>query len=165
MPNFALLFIIPFCTGIFCILIFLSYRTIHQWPSTTNVTLTTGESSGTAAPSWVLHPTLPRDLTNSSLSGWTSTPPGAHSVHTPDLLPGTGEPLTRHIPPQLPHFHFYIYLGLFVGFVIVAMVRASLFSVMAVRASHRFHTRMFRALMKTPLSFFEKFATGKEHDQ
>ena len=55
----------------------------------------------------------------------------------------------------------YIYLAVCVGFLALSFIRAVTFSTMAVSASKLFHAKLFSAIMRAPLGFFDKNPVGK----
>ncbi len=60
-----------------------------------------------------------------------------------------------------PITDMYIYLAVCVGFLVLSFIRAVTFSTMAVSASKLFHVKLFSAIMRAPLGFFDKNPVGE----
>lgn len=56
---------------------------------------------------------------------------------------------------------FYIYLGLFLGFLLFSFVKSLVFSMIAINVGRKLHKKLFCAIMRAPLSFFEKTSVGE----
>lgn len=55
----------------------------------------------------------------------------------------------------------YIYSGLIVAAIVITLARALLFFKIAMKASKRLHSKMFHALLKAPMRFFDTNPSGR----
>lgn len=62
---------------------------------------------------------------------------------------------------QADHTQAYIYLGLVLGTVVLAVVRARSFFIFILRAASALHGRMFKSVVYSPLRFFESNPSGR----
>ena len=60
-----------------------------------------------------------------------------------------------------PDINFYIYLGIFLGFLLFSFLRCAIFSIIAISVGKSLHRKLFRTIMRVPMSFFEKNTVGK----
>lgn len=55
----------------------------------------------------------------------------------------------------------YIYTGLIIGLIIMGCLRSLAFFTMTSLSSRNLHDKMFRVLLRAPISFFDKNPVGK----
>ena len=56
-----------------------------------------------------------------------------------------------------------IYVGLVAGCIILSLTRALLFFHILINSSHHLHNRMFAAILRAPIYFFDSNPVGKFH--
>lgn len=63
--------------------------------------------------------------------------------------------------PLTSEEYLYVYSALIIGLVALSLIRSVVFRLMLTRSSFALHSKMFRAIIQTPVLFFDRNPVGK----